>query len=121
MTKRVYFIKPVGMIGPIKIGCSRMLEDRLTQLMAVSPFPLEIIHSEPGEHVLERQLHRCFADYHSHLEWFHPGPRLLAALGKIKSGLSIPEAVDLNDVRGSIFMADGKKHLGTRPAVEVAA
>lgn len=113
--KRVYFMKPVGMVGPIKIGCSRMVDDRLMQIAAWSPFPLEIVYSEPGEHVLERQLHRCFADYHSHLEWFHPGERLLSSLQKMKGGASIAEAVDLNDVHGSIFMSNGKKVLGQRP------
>lgn len=113
--KRIYFIKPVGMVGPIKIGCSGMVTERLVQIAAWSPFPLEIVYSEPGEHELERRLHRCFADYHSHLEWFHPGERLIAALEKLKAGSRIAEAIDLDDLRGSIFMSNGKKCLGTRP------
>jgi len=121
MTKRIYFMKPVGLPGPIKIGCSRMVNERLVQLAAWSPWPLEIIYSEAGEHELERTLHRCFADYHSHLEWFHPGERLTRALERlVASDSSIAEAIDLSDVRGSIFMSNGKKHLGQRPTVEAA-
>jgi hypothetical protein len=120
MIKHVYFMRPVGMVGPIKIGCSRMLQDRLVQMATWSPFPLEIVYSEPGEHELERTLHRCFADYHSHLEWFHPGERLVAALNAMVAGAKIAEAVDLTDLRGSIFMSNGRKHLGQRPE-QVAA
>lgn len=120
MSKRIYFIKPIGMPGPIKIGCSRLVESRLINIMAMSPFPLEIVYSEAGEHQLERQLHRCFADYHSHLEWFHPGERLIKAIEKMKRGAKIAEAVDLSDVRGSIFMSNGKKHLGIPPRKEAA-
>ncbi|MEN0115402.1 MAG: GIY-YIG nuclease family protein [Agrobacterium cavarae] len=116
--KFIYFIKPKGMLGPIKIGCTRMLNERLSQLSAWSPFPLEVIYSEQGDGSLERQLHRCFADYHSHLEWFHPGARLLAAIEKMKSGATISESVDLTDVRGSIFMSNGRKHDGQRPFVD---
>lgn len=114
-------MKPVGFPGPIKIGCSRMVDERLVQLAAWSPFPLEIIYSEAGEHELERNLHRCFADYHSHLEWFHPGERLIRALELLVAGASIAEAIDLSDVRGSIFMRNGKKHLGSRDFEQVSA
>lgn len=101
--KNVYFIKPVGMPGPIKIGCSIFVEHRLLQLMVWSPIPLEVLYTEPGTHDLERNLHRCFADYHSHLEWFHPGERLVKAIERLKAGEKIADVVDLNDKRGSIF------------------
>jgi len=107
--KHIYFIKPVGMIGPIKIGYSAFVGGRLLQLAAWSPFPLEVIYSEPGPSHVERALHRCFADYHSHLEWFHPGERLVSAIKQLVAGSTIAEAIDLSDERGSIFMPNGRK------------
>lgn len=98
----VYFMRPVGMLGPIKIGCSMRIDERLEVLSGWSPFKLEVIYSEQGSYKLEIAIHRCFADYHSHREWFHPGPRLLAAVNALMSGKTIAEVVDFNDDRGSI-------------------
>jgi hypothetical protein len=107
--KHIYFMRPIGQLGPIKIGCSRCVQERLVQIAAWSPIPLEIIHTEEGDHKLERNLHRCFADYHSHLEWFHAGERLLAAILKLRSGSKIAEAIDLSDDKGSIHAARRKQ------------
>lgn len=98
----VYFMKPVGMAGPIKIGCTKWAQDRLVNLSIWSPFPLEIIVTIPGTFKLERNLHCCFADLHSHREWFFAGERLLSMIEKLKCGLPIGEAVNLKDRRGSI-------------------
>ncbi|MDV4166222.1 GIY-YIG nuclease family protein [Rhizobium leguminosarum] len=100
--KYVYFMRPVGMEGPIKIGCTLYPHHRLVQLTIWSPFKLEILHMEEGSHTLERNLHKCFADCHSHHEWFHPEPRLLEAISKFKSGMKIADVIDLTDERGSI-------------------
>lgn len=102
--KYVYFMRPVGMEGPIKIGCSIYPQHRLEQVTIWSPFPLEILHIEEGSHTLERNLHRCFADCHSHNEWFRPEERLLNAIRCLQSGMKIAEAIDLGDDRGSIYM-----------------
>lgn len=101
MTEFVYFMRPVGMAGPIKIGNSWRPERRLRELMLWSPFPLEIIHTVPGDKVLERNLQNCFADCHSHAEWFFPAPRLLSAIAAMQSGVPVHVAVDLSDQRGS--------------------
>lgn len=98
----IYFIRPVGMVGPIKIGCSNSVDDRLEGLAVWSPFKLEVIYTEKGNYALEQKIHQCFADYHSHREWFHPGERLLKAIGRLLSGETIEQAIDLSDVRGSI-------------------
>lgn len=98
----VYFIKPVGKPGPVKIGWSQSPVNRLMTMMAWSPFPLEIIVTIPGPYELEQNLHQCFADTHSHSEWFHPSPRLTAAISALRAGKDIAEAVDLNDRRGML-------------------
>lgn len=108
--KFVYFMRPVGMNGPIKIGCTGFIRERLMQLTVWSPFPLEVLYMEEADHTLERNLHRCFADCHSHHEWFHPSERLLATIERLQAGEKIASAVDLSDERGSIF---GNRFKGT--------
>lgn len=79
----VYFIKPSGFDGPIKIGFSGKPDARLTELNAFSPFPLELIGAVPGGHSDEYFLHCCFADHHSHREWFHTSDKLLNAIAAV--------------------------------------
>lgn len=116
----VYFIKPVGRKGPIKIGVSWKPLERLSGLMAWSPVKLEIIATIEGTCKLEHNIHACFADCHSHREWFHPAPRLLAAIEKIAAGIPVEEAINLQNKVGSIrkrgkasreFTASDRKYL----------
>jgi len=72
LQRQVYFIKPVGLDGPVKVGCSHIPAKRLISLMTWSPFKLEVIGSVPGTANDERFLHQCFAKWHSHAEWFYP-------------------------------------------------
>lgn len=102
MNRFIYFIKPVGMPGPIKIGCSIIPAKRLMELSVWSPFELELVATALGGLDLERNIHDCFADAHSHREWFHPVPRLLKAIEQIKAGVGIADAIDLDAREGSI-------------------
>lgn len=102
MSEFVYFIKPIGMAGPVKIGCSFMPGDRLLNLSAWSPFPLEIAVTIPGNVALESNLHDCLFDLHSHREWFHESPRITDLIEKLRSGVPVEEAIDLSDIRGSL-------------------
>lgn len=97
----VYFIKPVGMDGPIKIGCSGIPEDRLIALTTWSPFKLEIIGRTPGTLKDEGFLHRCFSEFHSHHEWFYFTPALAETIKKIL-------ASSIDEVRSSLTP---KKHI----------
>lgn len=83
---RVYFIKPVGMDGPVKIGCSHRPDGRLSALEAWSPFPLEVAAQIHGGMTLERRFHALFADQHSHREWFRPSPELTRVIALVASG-----------------------------------
>lgn len=98
----VYFLRPVGKAGPVKIGCSVDPSERLTTFMPWSPFPLEIAAVVPGNLELEDNLHDCFFDLHSHREWFHESPRITDLIDKLNAGVPIAEAIDLSDVRGSV-------------------
>lgn len=94
-TKTVYFIKPVGMAGPIKIGCSARPERRLEQLMLWSPFDLEIVATIDGDLKLERNLHECFAEEYRRQEWFDASDRLVSFVEKLKAGVPVGQAIDL--------------------------
>lgn len=89
--KFVYFMRPVGMVGPIKIGFSNIPMDRLEAFSTWSPFPLEIITTTPGGQKEERFLHCCFAFCHLHHEWFASTPLLLETVEAISTGTTIAE------------------------------
>lgn len=90
--KTIYFMKPVGMAGPVKIGCSRWPADRLRDIETWSPFPLELIAAGVGCHRLEFFIHRRFEHLRSHREWFHISDDLLACIERVKSGASVADA-----------------------------
>lgn len=98
----VYFIKPVGLPGPIKIGFSTLGKARLMNISTWSPFPLEIVASAAGTVEIERAVHNCFAHCHSHREWFHAAPDLLAFIEKVRDGVAIGDAIDLSRPTGSV-------------------
>lgn len=85
----VYFIKPKGKKGPIKIGCSNSPVSRVETLAAWSPWPLEIIGSVKGSYQDEQFLHECFAQSHLHREWFKTTPGLLLAIEQVLAAGSV--------------------------------
>lgn len=90
----VYFIRPVGQYGPVKIGCSSVPESRLDSLAAWSPVALEIVTTAPGSFGEELRLHNAFASDHSHKEWFHYTPRLGEVMERIIQGESLDSVLD---------------------------
>jgi hypothetical protein len=96
----VYFIRPVGHEGPVKIGCSATPLRRLSQLMSWSPYVLEVAATVPGDRELEQNIHRCFGDLESHREWFRPHPRLTTLITKLQAGVPLREALDLSEHHG---------------------
>lgn len=67
----IYFVEPVDLDGPIKIGFSQQAEARLGALSSASPIALRLIGALHASNDDEQFLHRCFADAHSHGEWFY--------------------------------------------------
>lgn len=98
----VYFARPVGMDGPIKIGWSNSPEKRILSLMTWSPFPLELVAMISGDRALEKNIHECFADLHTHSEWFRAEPRLVKAVELIAAGVRVGLAIDLEKRVGRI-------------------
>lgn len=90
--KRIYFIKPVSMEEPIKIGCSKWPGNRLVDIGRWSPIDLEIMASGPGSHELERFIHRMFAEQRSHKEWFHSSPDLVSRISLVREGVDVAVA-----------------------------
>lgn len=98
----VYFCKPVGLLGPIKVGCTTNSLERLQQLMSWSPVDLEIVASVPGDFRLERLIHSILSEHHIRHEWFHPCDALVSGIIKLKAGDPIEVAFDLAAPKGSI-------------------
>jgi hypothetical protein len=101
--KSVYFARPVGALGPIKIGMTRGPVERLRQLSVIEKRQIDFIHIMEGDGKLEHALFRCFADIHERGEWFKPHWRLIGFIEQLKSGVPVNEAIDLSDTRGHIF------------------
>lgn len=103
-SRAVYFIKPVGMDGPIKIGCSQSPDSRREALDTWAPFALEIIAEIEGSLVLERRFHARHWDAHERKEWFTATDALKADIAAIKAGTfnvaDLPEPKKLPSKRG---------------------
>lgn len=84
--RRVYFIKPVGMDGPIKVGCSHSPDGRRKTLETWSPFALEIIAEIEGGEDIERRFHALFYDTHQRGEWFDASAKMTAVVAAINGG-----------------------------------
>lgn len=82
----VYFMRPVGEEGPVKIGYSYRPVLRLEEIRPWCPWPVEIAASIAGDCVIERRFHTHFAASRQHGEWFSASPELSEAIRKIAGG-----------------------------------
>lgn len=82
----VYFIKPIDMDGPIKIGCSQSPGKRRDALQHWCPFPLEIVAEIAGDSIIEARFHRKFLRDHLRSEWFTATKELLHTIRQINAG-----------------------------------
>lgn len=82
----VYFMRPVGMEGPVKIGTTTASDRRHAELQRWSPFPLEVTAQIEGGLALERRFHTLFRPIRSHHEWFRPHPQLTRVITLIRAG-----------------------------------
>jgi hypothetical protein len=83
----VYFVQGVAG-GPIKIGISRDVERRRTELQRVERQPLRVLATIEGTMADESALHARFVAHRLRGEWFSPAPELLshiAALNGVKA------------------------------------
>ena len=74
--RQVYFVKNTK--GLIKIGSTMTVMDRIKQLETGASEPLTLIAHLDGSTKRESELHRRFAEYRVHGEWFSPGSSLVS-------------------------------------------
>lgn len=89
----VYFARPVGADGRIKIGCSYKPASRLVALSVWCAYPVEIVAVAAGGFDVERSLHSYFAADRLHREWFRSSPELLFVIDQMSRGRTLSEAV----------------------------
>ena len=70
MTDSIYVIGTLG-LPIVKIGVSNDPQLRLRQIRTMSPVPVMLRWTGPGDVRLEQLLHKRFAAYRSHGEWFN--------------------------------------------------
>lgn len=80
---RVYFIEGGGLL---KIGYTVDPVYRMRNLVAMSPVPLNKIAEIPGTPDDEKALHKQFAEYRAHGEWFRIEGALAAYIQTLNSG-----------------------------------
>lgn len=66
----IYVIGPTQPAWPVKIGTSRSVEERLSDLQTAHHQTLVIHAQAPGGVLEEKQLHRLFRQYRLNGEWF---------------------------------------------------
>lgn len=79
----VYFVG--ASIGAIKIGTSRRLERRLSDLQRGSPVILGFLAITVGGKDTESEYHRLFATHRAHGEWFERHPDILAEIERLNA------------------------------------
>jgi len=86
----VYFIQDETLCF-VKIGSAADPAHRLIDLQVGSPSKLVLLATIDGGVTEEKELHKKFAEYRDHGEWFRPGPKLMAYL--LDLAQSQPETV----------------------------
>lgn len=123
----VYFLRPVGADGPVKIGHSGCPLVRLKAVSSWSPVELEIAAYTPGSRSLESRFHAMFAKDRLHGEWFAPSDALSAMIANIQCGEFDVDSLPTERVRGdgnwtdvsrfSVSMAAALRRVGARVSI----
>lgn len=92
--KLIYFIRPVGKLGPVKIGCSVGPKSRLIAMQAWSPVRLQLVASCPGWNAHEQMIHAKFISSRAHGEWFEWSSELGALINHVLQHGSLPPEFD---------------------------
>lgn len=113
----VYFVQ-AGDDGPVKIGLAKEPLRRVSSLQTGSPVPLRLRHVVPGDHALERALHRRFAEARVAGEWF--GDDWTAIILTYGGGVE-RAAIDASDGGGSPPILTGSEFRSMKEIVELRA
>ncbi len=72
----IYFVQ-CGKNGPVKIGCTGNVEDRITQMQTSCPYELKLLWKINGGKEDEAELHEQWKHERIRGEWFRPSRQLL--------------------------------------------
>ena len=72
----VYFMR-LGEAGPIKIGHSVNIKERLAVIQVNNPYLITLLTVVDGGFSKERELHKLFKDHKIYGEWFYPHTDIL--------------------------------------------
>jgi len=75
LTGYIYFIQQGG-DGPVKIGFTKDVENRMKNLQTANPKPLDLLVFYPGNEEMEKELHYRFDSIRVFGEWFEPYEKL---------------------------------------------
>lgn len=89
----LYFIRPVGAEGPVKVGYSAAPRSRLLNMMQWSPVELELILAVPAGPKDEFRAHRYFAETWIRHEWFAWSPRIAQVIDALRTGTAPDQAI----------------------------
>jgi len=84
-TSVVYFIGWHGM--DVKIGFTRHLRDRLTELTKRTGCPQRLLAATPGSFKIERAYHKRFEAFRKQGEWFNWSPEIEAEIARLSPHL----------------------------------
>lgn len=73
----LYFAQ-AGDVGPVKIGRSRQVDQRIIALGTASPVPVRLLGTIPETWLSEQDAHAALHRLRLHGEWFKPEPIVLA-------------------------------------------
>lgn len=96
----IYFIQQ-GKTGPIKIGYSNNVNERIKSLQSASPEKLVLLGYINGTRKQEQLIHRFFHKYQMEGEWFTPAPRVLNYIFSLIVGFDI-KPTECNDLDGML-------------------
>lgn len=82
-TGYLYFIQ-MDRIGPIKIGFTKNIANRLIALQTSSPYPLNLLCITPSNENQEKEIHSCYDAIRLEGEWFLPHPLVIRDIENIK-------------------------------------
>ncbi len=120
MSNYVYFIRPVGMDGPVKIGFSTDPERRRRELERSSPYKLEVAAKIAGDRLLEIRIHHYLRSSRLRGEWFEATEGLSSMITSVANGLSpFPEIpADMGELIDRVGLEAIQAHFGiSRQAV----
>ena len=87
-TALVYFVGADH--GPVKIGHSRNITERLKDIQWGSPHKIHLLAVAPGGQRAEARYHKRFFRHRLHGEWFERAPEIVREIDRLRTGSVYP-------------------------------